>query len=157
MGDDSPRRQGARIWGGWTSCPGHSSLPDRNTSRERGPGDREFKRPESSAKPGRATPPTRQVDSLRDANGLTRWALAWISVFSVSDLASAKRLRSFFIFARRLRRRAISRVRSIRPICLQITLSVCRKPQALNCSSSACAGVDRRREHLPTSMNTGLE
>ena len=59
----------------------------------------------------------------KEANGLTRYSFSTRAALSASFLAAAKRVRSFLIFTLRARRRAISRLRSIRPIGCTVNLS----------------------------------
>gem|GEM_PF-4192629 len=71
--------------------------------------------------PAVSTNPLRPVpfaDYSKVANGLTRCSFSVKAVFSASVFATANRARSFFNFTLRVRRRAISRDLSIRPIVL---------------------------------------
>ncbi len=62
------------------------------------------------------------------ANGLTRYSFSTRVAFSASLLAAAKRVRSFFTLTFRARRRAISRLRSMRPIGSAVNLWIQNYP-----------------------------
>ena len=80
----------------------------------------------ASARPHRQA--LRANYSSNRTNGLILCILTWISCLSSAVFASANLVRNFLIFALRVRRRAISRVRSIRPI-------FCQSPNLLQMSS----------------------
>jgi len=64
--------------------------------------------------------------SSKTTSGLMRRALARMSAFSLSEVASACFARNFLIWLFRFRRRAISRARSVRPIFLSCGVCLAR-------------------------------
>lgn len=73
------------------------------------------------------------------ASGLTRWIFARMSAFSDSVCAAAYCARSFCNLARRVRRRAISRCRSILPMVTHIPELLIYGKRTANPAANACS------------------